>query len=973
MSSETQHTAPSNSRTWAWRAAYGFLALAVLYLGAAFVLSRFLNPEELASWLEPRLETALNRDVEVGQVKVGFLPLGFRLSDLTVSDPTGLAPNLVHVGSMDLRVKLLPLVRREIQVSRLTVDGLRGDLRVSDGGRSNFGDLSTRPGAEAGTDMVEPEEGVGPGEEERDASEDVPDNRQRFALNLQGLRLVNSEFRYVDTGDSVEVGMADVELRASVRRGTGGGWLLVGSAGGALTLQFGEAPPFLEEVPSEVVFDAETDGEFDGIRIQNGEIRLGRIVLAMTGEVNRLQDPIRYVSLAMIAEALPLADLLTFLPDSVRDGIPVQAEGWVAADLRAEGEAGVGDVPTVTGTVALDGGRITLGGSPVAEGLTADLDLGPDRAMQTQAHATVLGGSLSLEGTTMLGSGGGLDLALRATSDLGRIESVVELPEGVSAKGQLATQLRIVGPIGRLHDLRFRGNVTVTDLVATHPGLGVPLEIQEGGLRLDGVRALVQDLPILLGDDHLTLSGELPDIFALLDPEATAQFNGSVHGPRVDLTRLSSRPLPDSALTYGRVAFAKVGGRQVAGRSFRDAARELGLTRPDSLPLAGSVALAFDTVIDRAGRMEAVRGQLEFGPSFVRLSEARFNRYGGEIRTSADLSLAPDDSAPFSFRLHVQNLDATGFLSRTTSLGRFVRGKIDVELDLIGTLDGLLLPNRPALVGSGSFTLTGGGLANAPLTQGLADFLGLENLREPTVRDWGTAFVLEQGRIRLADAIVQGAPGSPRVGGSVGLDGGLDLQSVFSLPSDRLSTDALERLGVAGEIAEDVAQRPEVVQAVLRISGSVFDPSVQADPRATALTIGAAIQEEVTREAQERIDAQRAEGERILQEQQAEAQRRIVEQRERLQTRATGFLRGLLQKPDTVRPDSVRPDTARADSLLPDTLLPDTLVPDTLRPDTLVPDTLRPDTLLPDTVLPDTIKADTVRPDTTGILPHWSP
>ena len=372
--------------------------------------------------------------------------------------------------------------------------------------------------------------------------------------------------------------------------------------------------------------------------------------------------------------------------------------------------------------------------------------------------------------------------------------------------------------------------------------------------------------------------------------------------------------------------------------------------------------------------MERVRARVDFGPSFVRVSDATFNRFGGEIRTSANLSFSPDDSAPFSFQLQVQNLDAGGFLSHATSLGRFVRGRIGIELDIIGTLDGLLLPDRPALVGSGSFRLTGGGLATAPLTQSVADFLGLENLREPAIQDWGTSFVLEDGRVRLADATVQGAPGTPRVGGSVGLDGGLDLQSVFSLPSERLNTAALERLGVAGEIAADVARRPDVVQAILRIGGSVFNPSIQADPRGTALTIGAAVRDEVTREAQERIDAQRAEAERLLQEQRAEAQRRIDQQRGQLQERATGFLRGLVRKPDTVRvpppPDTTQlrrpPDSLSPDTLRLDTVRPDTTRPDTVRPDTTRPDTVRPDTVRPDTTRPDTIQPDTLRPDTTS-------
>ncbi len=479
----------------------------------------------------------------------------------------------------------------------------------------------------------------------------------------------------------------------------------------------------------------------------------------------------------------------------------------------------------------------------------------------------------------------------------------------------------------------------------------------------------MQDLPVSLGEDHLSITGEVSDLLAFLDPDGTPRFEGSVQGPRLDLRRISANPPPDSTLTYGKVAFAKIGGRLVGGRGIEDAARELGLVRPDSLPFTGTLALRLDTVIDRQGRMENVRAQVDFGPTFVRVTDAVFNRYGGEIHTAVNLTLGPQAAAPFSMNLAVRELDAAAFLSRTSPLGRLVTGRISLELDLVGSLDALLLPDRPALFGSGSFSLSGG-LTAIPLTQALADFLGLESLRAPSIQDWSASFSLENGRVGLAEATLRGAPGAPRVGGTVGLDGGLDLLSAFDIPSERLSAAALARLGVAGEMAANILQRPEVLQAILRIGGSVFSPTIQADPRAAALTLGAAVEQEVRREAQERLDAQRAEAERVLLAQRAEAQRRIDEQKQQLQNRATGFLRDIVQRRDTIKtPPPPNPTPPRADTVAPDTVRPDTaprdsVLPDTLRPDTVRPDTVRPDTVRPDTVRPDTVRPDTVRPDT---------
>jgi hypothetical protein len=652
----------------------------------------------------------------------------------------------------------------------------------------------------------------------------------------------------------------------------------------------------------------------------------------------------------------------------------------MALDLTVDGEVGAGSVPEVQGRIGLSQGQLTLNGVSVGEDLAANLDLRPDRSVGTRVEGSVLGGPLSVDGTLFLaerrqtaGPGGpaagrvretpSFDLTLRATPDLERLETVLDLPEGVTVHGSLPSEVRAMGPLGRLPDMRFSGNVRADSVQATHPSLGVPVGIPSGTVVLSGLSAALDQLPIRLGEDQITVSGRIDDILAFSSPEETPRFEGSLRGARLDLRRLSSRPLPDTSLTYGKVAFAKVGGRRVGDRSVQDAAEVLGLTRPDSLPLAGTLDLQVDTVLDRKGRMEDVQARIDFGPDFVRVLDAAFHRYGGEIRTSADVTLSPEADAPFSLSLQIQELDAAAFLSETTPLGRFIRGRLSMELDLVGTLDGFLLPERPALVGSGGFSLTGGGLATGPLTRRVSDFLGIEALREPSIQDWAGSFVLDQGRVLLADATLQGTPGDPTVGGSVGLDGALDLRSAFELPWDRLDTSALDRLGIAGQIAGNVVQRPDVVQAILGIGGSVLDPTVQADPASAARTLGQAVQEEVRREAQQQIQA----GE-------AQVRQRIEEQKETLRSRATGFLQGLMQRRDTlqapplpdtvVTPDTTRPDTVPSDTVTMDTVPPDTIRPDTLRSDTLRPDTLRPDTLRQDTLTSDTVRADTIRPDT---------
>jgi len=914
----------STSPTSTWRRLSRVVLLlvaagAVIFIALTLVLSRFLDPEALAARVEPRLEKALSRDVEVGRVEIGLFPLGVRLREVSVADPTGMAPVLARVQSVDFRVAIIPLLRREVRVARLVLDQPFADLRVDADGRSNFGDFSTE----------------GSAEEEAPAGADAA---QGFALDLKGIRVSGGSVHFQNAADSTVAGLEDLHVRASVQREASGPWVFVGGSEAGLTLRQGSTDRMLEGLPVSVTFDLEADPGFEAVEIRNGTLGADPLALSVSGTIGGFKEPVRAVSLSLEGEGLPLARMVPVLADRLQIQLPGDAEGTLSAQLQVQGDLGPGETPEVTGVVTVAGGAFEArDGTVVAQDLAAELSLASTRRIRFDVAGELLDGPFSMNGDGDLGDGGTLSFDLRTDPDLGLIRSVARLPEGVTAAGRVNARVRITGSPGDLRSLRAWGDASPRDVRLTHPALAVPVTVHTGDVSLVGDGATFADLPVSLGDDDLEISGGLQNLTAYGTPGRTVGVHGTVRGPRLDLTEISTRTPPDPNLTYGKVAFARLGERTVGGRSPEEAAQELRLSRPDSVPVAGELQVALDTLIYAKGRMEDVRARMEFGPSVVRITEASMRRFGGEVWTSADLALGKQSTEPFNLSLRVRDLDAGEFLSATSPLGHAIRGQLSMDLDLVGSLDGLLLPDRPSLVGSGRFSLTGGGLNSVPLTQALSAFMGINGIREPQIEDWATSFVLEDGRIRLADGRLTGTPGDPVVGGSVGLGGELDLLSIFDINADNLESYALDNLGIRDALAGRMQGRPGMVQAVVRIGGTVLAPELRGDPAAMTQAVTETVRGEV----------------------EAEAQRQIQEQRTRLQNRATGFLRSFLQPRDTAR--GALPDTVTGDTLRPDTVPPDTVQPDTVRPDTMQPDTVHPDTIRPDTVRPDTIRPDTTR------------
>jgi hypothetical protein len=375
--------------------------------------------------------------------------------------------------------------------------------------------------------------------------------------------------------------------------------------------------------------------------------------------------------------------------------------------------------------------------------------------------------------------------------------------------------------------------------------------------------------------------------------------------------------------------------------------------------LAGTLEIALDTLIDRRSRSEEVRARFEFNPNHLRLMSSSFRRYGGGFSATGALSLSEGDASPFSLRFQASDLEASAFLSAVTPIEEIVGGRMNLSADFVGSLDDLLLPDRESLAGTGEFLLVEAGVRKTPLTESLSSFLAVAPLFEPEIWSWTAPFLIETGRFFLGEAVVEGAPGNPSVGGTVGLDGALDLATVFQLQAERIDVGVLDRLAVPASLVEELRSRGELLRAALHVGGTLRSPSISAGPPVQAETVEEAVEARVREEAQERLEAERR----------------------RLQERAAGFLRGALGRTgqgDTTAADTSGPDTLPVDSLSMDTLRPDTVRPDTARPDTLPPSPVPPDTAQNDTLKPDTLRRDTVPPrglrTTAPALDlHWHP
>ncbi|MBI5629490.1 MAG: AsmA family protein [Elusimicrobia bacterium] len=123
--------------------AAAFLGLSLLIAALApFLLRKYLPPEKIRALLVGQAQKTLRRELRLGEVSWSLVK-GLSARDLAVSEfPDFKAGTFAQMRSFDLKVRILPLLRRKLIVDRVRIEGLALSVVKRSDGSYNFTDLS---------------------------------------------------------------------------------------------------------------------------------------------------------------------------------------------------------------------------------------------------------------------------------------------------------------------------------------------------------------------------------------------------------------------------------------------------------------------------------------------------------------------------------------------------------------------------------------------------------------------------------------------------------------------------------------------------------------------------------------------------------------------------------------------------------------------------------------------------------------
>lgn len=181
----------------------GLLGVLLLALIAASLL---FDPNDYRGQIADVVRKETGRELQVGDIQLRIFPwLRVAVHEATLSNAQGFdATPFAQIKELSVGVKLLPLLlHRQIEVSTLTLDGLRLSLAVDAQGRSNWQDILDIQANKPRTEDATAESSAG-----FDAG----------SLHVSGVTIRNTAVRYADARNDAVHTLEDVSLETGALR-----------------------------------------------------------------------------------------------------------------------------------------------------------------------------------------------------------------------------------------------------------------------------------------------------------------------------------------------------------------------------------------------------------------------------------------------------------------------------------------------------------------------------------------------------------------------------------------------------------------------------------------------------------------------------------------------------------------------------------------------------------------------------------
>lgn len=195
-----------------------FLGLLLIIVALGFALTHLFDPNDYKDEIQQLARDKANLELTLnGDIGWSLFPwLGLELHQATLASATTPAKPFANLDMIGLSVRVLPLLRREVQMSDIRVEGLNLDLQRDDKGQGNWEGIGRPAKAPAPAQAGTPTTPAPAGETPPAPAEQKP--ARPVKLDIDSLTVHNARVDYSDAKSGKQFSAEGIELTTGAIR-----------------------------------------------------------------------------------------------------------------------------------------------------------------------------------------------------------------------------------------------------------------------------------------------------------------------------------------------------------------------------------------------------------------------------------------------------------------------------------------------------------------------------------------------------------------------------------------------------------------------------------------------------------------------------------------------------------------------------------------------------------------------------------
>ncbi|MDI6767861.1 MAG: AsmA-like C-terminal region-containing protein [Bacteroidota bacterium] len=811
-----------NKKTKTWMTV---LFIPIMLLFAVIVgLKLYLTSERLKALIIPKIEEATHRTVLVQNISFTILPsLAISIDELKISNPEGMKFDKDEFLSLDnvrLKVNIFDLLSSKLNIKYIILDHPKIYLEVTPEGKSNYG---TTGKTDRGIDTVETKIRKIPGGE----------------LLLSSLEINNLELEYVNKKSDIRLLIVGLNLETNVHSKPQQQSIDIEGSTIIKKLSYGT-------INTLYLIDQPIDGDLklvyeiynDILKIDNINAKMRDLPLTTTGTISGLQTESMNFNLTVASPSVQMSHILSLVPpEMLKNTQGLESSGDVKFSTTISGTLSETSTPGVIGSFTVSNGKIkyeslakSISNINIAgsfERPEARDNVAPIGKFSLQKFGALLGnneiaGKLSITNfdDPILGAW------FAGTMNLIEVKDFYPLEKGTELTGLLNGEVSIEGPVKLPQEIKANGIIDFKNVTLKTAASPTPLRNLAGTITFNNRLIESKQLSMNIGESDLSLAFVMKNYLSLVLEDAKK----AAGKPTASIT-LNSKQLRTTDL--------------ISEEKPSTANEKKQTNEPKAMFLPGidvDANVSIKKLTTEKFEFTNTLGSLSIVDGIITLKNFSVNAFQGTVLTKGILNVQNMNRRPFNLDLEIVGVEANSILSKFTSFGNNLFGKFNMNAILKGDLNDTLGLNTQTLVGEGKVQIFDGKLLGFPLTTKLADYTGINEMREVTFKNWSNAFSISDGRVNIRDLKVSSSISDFSMNGYHGLDGSMAYALNVKLPES--ASNRVRLSGVADQLLQFFKDKDNRINLNFDVSGTTTSPSLHLNTKAQEEMAKQAIEKE---------------------------------------------------------------------------------------------------------------------------------